>query len=47
MSEQMTLGDVLLGIEAGKSFQTSDVLAKGDELGVLKVSAVTWSAFLP
>lgn len=47
MSEQMTLGDVLLGIEAGKSFQTSDVLAKGDELGVLKVSAVTWSAFRP
>ena len=48
MSEQVTtLGDVLLGIEAGKSFQTSDVLAKEDELGVLKVSAVTWSAFRP
>ena len=48
MSEQVTtLGDVLLGIEAGKSFQTSDVLAKEDELGVLKVSAVTWSAFKP
>lgn len=47
MNEQMTLGDVLLGIETGKSFQTSDVLAKTDELGVLKVSAVTWSAFRP
>ncbi|HZS03891.1 MAG TPA: restriction endonuclease subunit S [Blastocatellia bacterium] len=47
MREELTLGDVLYGIEAGKSFQTSDVLARDDELGVLKVSAVTWSAFRP
>ena len=47
MSEQSTLGDVLLGIEAGKSFQTTEVLAREHEMGVLKVSAVTWSAFRP
>ena len=47
MSKQVTLGDVLLGIEAGKSFQTSEVLARDHEMGVLKVSAVTWSAFRP
>jgi type I restriction enzyme S subunit len=47
MSRMVTLGEVLLGIEAGKSFQTSEVLARDDELGVLKVSAVTWSAFRP
>lgn len=39
------LSDSLLGIEAGKSFQTSDRLANEYELGVLKVSAVTWSEF--
>ena len=42
-----SLGDVLAGIETGKSFQTSEVLARPDELGVLKVSAVSWSEFLP
>ena len=47
MSKPKTLGDVLLGIEAGKSFQTTDLPAKADELGVLKVSAVTWAAFRP
>lgn len=47
MSKLKTLGDVLLKIEAGKSFQTSDLPAKEDELGVLKVSAVTWTAFRP
>ncbi len=47
MSETKTLGHVLLNIEAGKSFQTSDLPAKNDELGVLKVSAVTWTAFRP
>jgi type I restriction enzyme, S subunit len=47
MSEMVTLGDVLLGIEAGKSFQTSDQPARDHELGVLKVSAVTWTAFRP
>jgi len=47
MSEDTTLGDVLVGIETGKSFQTSEILAKPDELGVLKVSAVSWTDFLP
>ncbi len=47
MSRQVTLGEVLIGIESGKSFQTTDVLARAGELGVLKVSAVTWSAFRP
>jgi type I restriction enzyme, S subunit len=47
MSKPITLGDVLLGIEAGKSFQTTEVLAREHEMGVLKVSAVTWSAFRP
>lgn len=45
MKEKNTLGDVLLALQAGKSFQTAEVLARPDELGVLKVSAVTWSAF--
>jgi type I restriction enzyme, S subunit len=40
-----TLGDVVLNIQAGKSFQTAEVLARADEMGVLKVSAVTWSEF--
>ena len=44
-TETHTLGDVLVRIEAGKSFQTSDQPAKPNELGVLKVSAVSWSAF--
>lgn len=47
MKERFTLGDVLLDIQAGKSFQTAEVLAREDELGVLKVSAVTWMAFQP
>ena len=47
MSKQKTLGDVLLSIEAGKSFQTSEVLARENELGILKVSAVSWSSFRP
>lgn len=44
---RVRLGDILLDIESGRSFQTSDVPARPDELGVLKVSAVTWSAFRP
>lgn len=47
MTATTTLGDVLLGIQAGKSFQTAEILARPDELGVLKVSAVTWSDFQP
>lgn len=47
MSENITLGDILIGIETGKSFQTLEILARPDQLGVLKVSAVSWSEFLP
>lgn len=47
MSENITLGDVLANIETGKSFLTAEILARPDELGVLKVSAVSWSEFLP
>lgn len=47
MNAQTTLGDVLLDIQAGKSFQTAEAPARPDELGVLKVSAVTWSTFAP
>jgi type I restriction enzyme, S subunit len=43
--EQKTLGSVLNDIQTGKSFQTAEVLAHPDELGVLKVSAVSWSQF--
>lgn len=45
MSDVSTLGNVLLCIQAGKSFQTAEVLARPEELGVLKVSAITWSEF--
>jgi type I restriction enzyme S subunit len=45
MTDIATLGDVLLDIQAGKSFQTAEVLARPKELGVLKVSAITWSEF--
>lgn len=41
------LGEVIITIQAGKSFQTSEILAQPDELGVLKVSAVSWSSFQP
>ena len=44
-AKRIALGDLLNGIEAGKSFQTSDRLAKDVELGVLKVSAVSWAKF--
>ena len=44
---RVQLGEVLLGIETGKSFQTTDRIARDNELGVLKVSAVSWSEFKP
>jgi len=44
---RIVLGDVLHGIEAGKSFQTTDRRAGAEELGVLKVSAVSWERFMP
>lgn len=43
--EPRTLGCVLNEIQTGKSFLTAEVLARPDELGVLKVSAVSWSQF--
>ena len=42
---RLDLGELLLGIEAGKSFQTTDLPARPDQLGVLKVSAVSWGEF--
>lgn len=45
MNDSPTLGDVLLDIQAGKSIQTTEVLARPEEFGVLKVSAITWSEF--
>lgn len=47
MSLPSTLSDVLVRIESGKSFKTTEAIARDDQLGVLKVSAVTWSAFDP
>ncbi|EJG1804637.1 TPA: restriction endonuclease subunit S [Vibrio parahaemolyticus] len=41
------LSEVIIGIQAGKSFQTSEILAQPNELGVLKVSAISWSNFQP
>lgn len=43
--EPTTVGSFLYQIQTGKSFQTAEVLARPDELGVLKVSAVSWSHF--
>jgi len=45
--EPTTLGRVLNAVQTGKSFQTAEVLARPDELGVLKVSAVSWTQFRP
>jgi type I restriction enzyme S subunit len=45
MTHQSTLGNLLTDIQAGKSFQTAEMLARRDELGVLKVSAVSWESF--
>lgn len=44
---RVPLGELLHGIEAGKSFQTTEFIARPDELGVLKVSAVSRDTFLP
>lgn len=40
-----TLGDVLTGIEAGKSFKCDERPPTNGEVGVVKVSAVTWGTF--
>jgi type I restriction enzyme, S subunit len=44
---RVPLGELLHGIEAGKSFKTTELIARPDELGVIKVSAVSWNEFLP
>lgn len=46
-AQRSLLGEVICDIQAGKSFQTSEILAQPNELGVLKVSAVSWSNFRP
>ncbi len=43
--EEMVLDDLLLDIEAGKSFKTPGRRADPDEWGVIKVSAMTWGEF--
>lgn len=41
----ITLGQVIESIEAGKSFKCEERPPQGDEVGVIKVSAVTWGEF--
>jgi len=41
----MELGDVIIKIEAGKSFRCNERTPEISEVGVLKVSAVTWQVF--
>lgn len=45
--ESITLGDLLLGIQAGKSVGRSAPPANDDEWGIIKVSAMTWGEFRP
>lgn len=47
VTPRVPLGELLHGIEAGKSFQTTELKAGVNELGVLKVSAVSWNEFRP
>ena len=42
---ELLLGDLLDGIEAGKSFKTPGRPAEDGEWGVVKVSAMTWGEF--
>lgn len=42
-----SVGDVLLAIESGRSVKTKERQAQSNELGILKVSAVTWGEFRP
>lgn len=46
-ASRVPLSNLLLGIEAGKSIQTSERLATENELAVLKVSSVSWGEFRP
>ncbi|WP_437336599.1 restriction endonuclease subunit S [Sorangium sp. So ce394] len=45
--DHSVVGDVLIGIQAGKSVKTKERPAQPGELGILKVSAVTWGEFRP
>ncbi|MFD0593879.1 restriction endonuclease subunit S [Catellatospora coxensis] len=42
---RIRLGDLLLGIEAGKSYTCEPRRAEADEWGIIKVSAMTWGEF--
>lgn len=41
------LGSLLIGFEAGRNLRSKGRPANGNEVGVLKISAVTWGAFRP
>ncbi|HVZ75210.1 MAG TPA: restriction endonuclease subunit S [Polyangia bacterium] len=41
----VTLGRVLTNVEAGRSFRCEERPPVGDEVGVIKVSAVTWGTY--
>lgn len=43
--EEATLGEILLRIEAGKSFRCQARPSRHDEWGIIKVSAMTWGEF--
>ncbi len=43
--KQTVLGEVLVGIEAGRSFKCEERPPKCNEVGVVKVSAVTWGTY--
>lgn len=43
--EMAPLGDLLTGIETGKSFKCEERPPQADEVGVVKVSAVTWGRY--
>jgi type I restriction enzyme, S subunit len=45
MGDETTLGELLVSIEAGKSFKTPGHVAEPDQWGVIKVSAMTWGEF--
>jgi type I restriction enzyme, S subunit len=46
-ARRLPLNELLTGIETGKSIQTTELRAREEQLGVLKVSAVSWGEFCP
>lgn len=44
---QAILNDLIVQIETGKSMRTTEQLARDEQLGVLKVSAISWGEFRP